>query len=106
MTAEDAQPKRRTPTLTAAQIQEYQHDDEQHRRALLNAVIEEQVLHALGRPEDLFQVQVRGLWEDHFRANVFVGKDAASVKVAHSYFLVTDKDGQIVKSTPSITKKL
>ena len=28
--------------------------------------------------------------------NVFVGADAASIKVAHSYFLVADREGSVV----------
>jgi hypothetical protein len=53
----------------------------------------------------LHTVQVRHLWEDHYRVNVFVGLDAASAKVANSYFLVADSDGNIVASTPKITKQ-
>jgi hypothetical protein len=64
----------------------------------------EQVMRALGQPGSLYQVQVRPLWEDHYRVNVFVGVDAASATVAHSYFLVADRDGKIVASTPQITK--
>lgn len=71
-------------------------------RQQLNAMIGKNVLHVLGQPRDLHSVQVRHLWEDHYRVNVLVGSDAASVKVAHSYFLVTGKDGTIIASTPKI----
>jgi hypothetical protein len=37
--------------------------------------------------------------------NILVGLDAASVKVAHSYFLVADSDGNILASTPKITRQ-
>jgi len=67
-------------------------------------VIGKHVIHTLGLPGDLYGVQVRHLWEDHFRVNILVGLDAASVKVAHSYFLVADSDGNIVASTPKITR--
>lgn len=100
MTAGDAQSKPRTTTQKRDQHEEV----EQRRRATLNALMGEQVMHTLGSPGGLYQVQVRPLWEDHYRVNVFVGPDAASAKVAHSYFLVTDKDGKIVASTPKITK--
>jgi hypothetical protein len=63
------------------------------------------VMHALGNPGNLHSVQVRPLWEGHYRVNVFVGLDAASAKVAHSYFLVTDDNGNIVASTPKIGKR-
>jgi hypothetical protein len=74
-------------------------------RHLLNAVIGKQVMHTLGQPDELRGVQVRPLWDDHYRVNVLVGPDAASVKVAHSYFLVADGQGNVVTSTPSITKQ-
>src|SRR4051812_47905502 len=61
------------------------------------------VLCVLGRPEDLYAVQVRSLWQNHYRANVLVGLDASNVRVAHSYFLVTDKDGNLDSSEPEIT---
>jgi hypothetical protein len=44
------------------------------------------------------------LWEDHYRVNVLVGPDAASARVANSYFLVVDGDGAIVTSTPRLTR--
>ena len=69
--------------------------DKQERRQL-NAVIGKQVLGALGQPGGLLGTQVRPLWQDHYRVNVFVGVDAASAKVAHSYFLVVDSDGNII----------
>jgi hypothetical protein len=70
----------------------------------LNAVIGKHVIHALGRPDGLHCVQVRRLWEDHYRVNVFVGEDAACAKVAHSFFLVADSDGTIIESTPKVAK--
>jgi hypothetical protein len=77
---------------------------ERDMRDHLDALIGEQILHALGRPRALLRVQVRRLWEDHYRANVFVGADIASAQVAHSYFLVTDADGHITTSAPAITR--
>jgi hypothetical protein len=49
--------------------------------------------------------QVRPLWQDHYRVNVFIGADAASAKIAHSYFLVVNSDGNIIASTPKITRQ-
>ena len=71
----------------------------------LHAVIGAQVLHTLGQPGDLHRVQVRPLWGDHYRVNVLVGVDSVSAKVAHSYFLVADGDGNIVAATPEITRQ-
>lgn len=69
------------------------------------AVIANYVVQALGQPSDLHRVQVRPLWEDHYRVNVLIGGDAVSAKIAHSYFLVADHDGTIVASTPKITRQ-
>jgi hypothetical protein len=69
-----------------------------------NAAIGGQVLRALGQPGSLHGVQVRPLWEGHYRVNVLVGADASSVRVAHSYFLLADGEGNVLGSTPSITR--
>ena len=69
------------------------------------AVIAHYVMHALGQPGDLHRVQVRPLWQDHYRVNVLVGPDALSVRVAHSYFLVADGEGNILVSTPHLTRQ-
>ena len=70
-----------------------------------SAFIVGQLMHALGRPAALFRVEVRPLWEDHYRVNVLVGADAASAKVAHSYFVEADGGGDIVVSTPQIERR-
>jgi hypothetical protein len=62
----------------------------------------ENVLRALGRPQNLFAVQVRPLWGDHYRVNVLVGADVTSIKIAHSYFLTVGLDGSL-RSEPAIT---
>lgn len=62
------------------------------------------VMRKLGRPPNLFAVQVRCLWEDHYRVNVLVGENAASVTIAHSYFLVMGSDGNCLSSSPTITR--
>jgi len=74
-------------------------------RRRLSAEIGARVLRTLGQPDDLYQFQVRQLWDNHFRVNVFVGTDSTSFRLAHSYFLVADGDGNIVNSTPEITRK-
>lgn len=40
-----------------------------------NTLIGEQVIHTLGQPDGLQGVQVRPLWEDHYRVNVLVVAD-------------------------------
>jgi len=91
--------------MLAAQQREHDQDIEQHKRELLSALVAEQVIDTLGRPDELLKVQVRPLWQGHFRVNVLVGVDAVSAKVAHSYFLMADADGNINESTPKITRR-
>jgi len=71
----------------------------------LSARIGRHVLLALGQPGDLHRVQVRRLWEDRYRVNVLVGADAISTRIAHSYFLVADGDGNISATAPTITRQ-
>jgi hypothetical protein len=71
----------------------------------LDALIGKRVIDTLGKPGGLHKVQVRRLWDDHYRVNVLIGEDAASAKIANSYFLEADSDGNIVRSTPKITKQ-
>lgn len=88
-----------TPQVTEKTAKEGQE------QAGLSALIVEWVLHTLGEPADLYAVQVRPLWDDRFRVNVLVGPNAASARVAHSYFVVASRDGDIVTSTPEIKKR-
>ena len=90
--------------MPTSQQREHRQDMEQHEREALSTLIGEQVFHSLGEPNSPHKVQVRPLWKDHYRVNVFVGADAASTTVAHSFFLVADGDGNIKTSTPKIRK--
>ena len=71
---------------------------------LLEAVVRDNVLSELGRPVDLRLVQVKCVWGDNYRVNVYVGSGAASLEVAHSYFLKADGNGKILTSSPAITR--
>jgi hypothetical protein len=62
------------------------------------------VLRSLGQPPGFRQVIAVRLWGDHFRVNVLTGDDAASVRVAHSFFLAANEDGQVTESEPAITR--
>ena len=74
---------------------------ERHR---LEAAVGDNVMRVVGRPPGLFAVQVRQVFGDNYRVNVFVGADAASAKVAHSYFVAADGDGKVIESTPALTR--
>lgn len=85
-------------------------DKQQAERAKLaheqrSSVIVGHLLQALGRPAILYRVEIRHLWDDHYRANVYVGADAASTRVAHSFFIMADEGGNILASVPDITRK-
>jgi hypothetical protein len=67
-------------------------------------VVHRHVMETLGTPAELQRVQVRRLWEDRYRVNVYVGKDIACARIANSFFLVTDKDGHIVDASPPLAK--
>lgn len=75
------------------------------RRLRLNAVVSRLVLSALGGPGGTHAVQVRPLWGNFYRVNVLVGKDAASLTVADSYFLEVDGDGKLVSSNPALAER-
>jgi hypothetical protein len=79
-------------------------DAESHKREMLNSLIGEQVLHALGEPPNLLKMQVRPLWDRNYRVNILVGVDATCAKIPHSYFVVADGDGKILDATPKIRK--
>jgi hypothetical protein len=92
--------------MTTKQQEDQQRtSQEKQGRQQLNAVIGKHVMHTLGQPDNLQSVQVRQLWGDRYRVNVFAGVDSASAKVIHSYFLVADSDGNIVEVTPKITRQ-
>jgi hypothetical protein len=91
-------------TMPTEQRREQPKDLERDKRETLHAVIGEQLLYTLGSPGDLLKVQVRPLWGNRFRANVYVGVDAAAAKLAHSFFLEADGDGNILASVPKITR--
>lgn len=78
---------------------------EREGRRQTGALIGKHVLDALGLPDEFLKVQVQPLWADHYRVNVLVGATLVSVKVAHSYFLTADGKGNIVTSTPKISRQ-
>jgi hypothetical protein len=74
-------------------------------RSTQSGAIREYVLRTLGRPPNLFAVQVHHLWGDQYRVNVLVGQDASSVTIPHSYFVSMNSHGTFLGSQPRITKE-
>jgi hypothetical protein len=71
----------------------------------LLARIGRQVLQALGEPSGLRAINVKRLWDDHYRVNVLIGRDATSATIAHSYFLKADGTGHVVTAIPEIMRR-
>ena len=71
----------------------------------LSQIIGNHLTDALGKPKDLQMVQVRRVWGDCYRVNIYVGKNAVSARIVNSYFLVADQSGNIVESNPKIVKQ-
>jgi hypothetical protein len=55
-----------------------------------------------GRSFTPLRVQVRRLWENHYRVNVYVGGEGPTATIAHSFFLVADATGAVLASTPTM----
>jgi hypothetical protein len=91
--------------MTVNQEKQQCADEPKRRPGPADAAIVKYVMAALGEPGDLHRVDVRRLWDNRFRVNVFVGGDAASARVANSYFLVADGSGNIIESRPEITRQ-
>lgn len=91
--------------MSKTQERQQRNDVETAQRATMDAVIREQVLHVLGEPGSLLKVQVRRLWEDHYRVNVLVGASLACASIANSFFLRVDSEGKIVDARPKILKQ-
>ena len=79
-------------------------DGDKKARRQLPAIIGDKVIDVLGQPRGFHLIQVRRLWDDRYRVNIITGADLASAIVAHSFFVVTDDEGNIVSATPKITK--
>jgi hypothetical protein len=92
--------------LSQKKKQEEQRLTEQKKQeaGLLEAVVRDSVMSDLGPAPGLHRVQVKCVWGNYYRVNVFVGPDATSCKVAHSYFLEADGNGKILSSDPAITR--
>jgi hypothetical protein len=73
-------------------------------RTAAEAGIAWDVLGRLGQPEDLHAVQVRPVSGGRYRVNVYVRAEAASFRVAHSYFVEADADGRVLASSPAIAR--
>lgn len=80
-------------------------EDRREARRTLHDLVGQQVLHALGGarpPAGAQKVEVRPLWGNHYRVNILVGAGAVDARIAQSFFLTTDEDGNVLSSTPPL----
>jgi hypothetical protein len=91
--------------MTSAEQNEQQQGMKKHAQEALRALIGEHVMCALGEPGSLYRLLVHRLWKDHYRVNVLVGENAAAARIAHSYFVLADSEGNIVKALPAIARQ-
>jgi hypothetical protein len=71
----------------------------------LNHAICLSIIAALGRPSDFLRITARRVTENGYRVNVVTGNDAASARIAHSYFVTADANGKVTASEPMIVKQ-
>lgn len=86
--------------------QEQERDKElkQQQAAIRNERIVKQVMDTIGPAIDLREVRVRRLWADRYRVNVFLGTDVTNSRIAHSYFVQADAEGNILDSNPKMVR--
>lgn len=102
MSTENSRSKAREERMQTARELERAQEVDRHKRETLNSLVREQVIHILGAPGDLLCVEVRPLWGTRYRVNIFVGVTIVNARLIHSFFLVTDGEGNILESTPKI----
>ena len=74
-------------------------------QAELHFLIGKKLLKSLGSPDDVLKVKVHPVGNDRFRVNVLVGKNLGVARIAHSYFLTADEQGNILDSRPKIVRE-
>lgn len=63
------------------------------------------IMAALGRPSDFLRITARQITGKGYRVNVVTGCDAASARIAHSFFITADANGNVTSSDPVILKQ-
>jgi hypothetical protein len=63
------------------------------------------IMAALGRPGDFLRIAAYHVSGNSYRVNVLTGADAASARIAHSFFVTADASGSVTGSDPVIVKQ-
>ena len=95
----------REKTMTTAQPAEPREDKGLQDLERVKTLIRTHVLRALGEPGGKSYVQVRPLWGGYYRVNILVEDGPGRVRIPSSYFLNTDGAGNVLESTPRLTKR-
>jgi hypothetical protein len=95
----------RSETMPATGLDESRKDKELQDAEKLKTLIGSHVLRALGGAGGKGRVQVRPLWDEYYRVNVVVGDSPGCLTIARSYFLRTDGAGNVLESTPKLTRQ-
>lgn len=69
------------------------------------AAICRHVMAVLGRPADFLRITARQVSGENYRVNVVAGPDVSSSRIAHSYFITADADGNVKQSSPALVKQ-
>ena len=70
----------------------------------LAAAVGRAVMTALGRPGDLLNVTVRQVAGHNYRVNVVTGPDPTAARIAHSFFVAVDDQGNVIDSAPPLAR--
>ena len=75
----------------------------------LASVVEKQVLEAIGKINRLVKIRAKNVFDNSWRVNVWCEIDSetelciiAQLKIKYSYFVKTDKEGNIISSDPEL----
>ena len=76
---------------------------DQSAKRLANAICLN-IMATLGRPNNFLRITARQITGSGYRVNVVTGIDAASARIAHSFFITADANGNVTNSDPAILK--
>jgi hypothetical protein len=105
MDTRDQSPKKARKTMISNQLSEANPQRKDQDQDRLKAVIRSCVLDALGGKNCLGRVEVRALWSDYYRVNIFMGDSPGSITIASSFFIEADENGNIVQSQPPLKRR-
>jgi hypothetical protein len=95
----------RADQASAERLEERQAETLAKEEGLLEAVVADGVMSALGVPADFLRVSARLIRTGRYRVNVFAGAHWGAARVAHSFFVTADGNGRILASAPPVARE-